>query len=172
MCTRPRSGMANLHNLGSPAFSLSVPPQSTYQKSSWQLHFNPHSFLVPILSPLKSLPVPPAWQPVRSMPHKNLCGDGRSLRRTFPIEASTEHSTKSKGSMWSTTKNLPVAELRTMINSLSLESSASMALLDCSFLCWPSLKSSVWFTTFQHSLGDRVLLSLFEKGDLSNSHYV
>jgi len=132
----------------------------------------PHSFPVPILSPLKSLPVPPAWQPVRSMPHKNLCGDGRSLRRTFPIEASTEHSKKSKGSMWSTTKNLPVAELRTMINSLSLESSASMALLDCSFLCWPSLKCSVWFTTFQHSLGDRVLLSLFEKGDLSNSHYV
>ena len=54
----------------------------------------PHSFPVPILSPLKSLPVPPAWQPVRSMPHKNLCGDGRSLRRTFPIEASTEHSKK------------------------------------------------------------------------------
>nr|WEB51651.1 hypothetical protein [Zea mays] len=44
MCTRPRSGMANLHNLGSPAFSLSVPPQSTYQKSSWQLHFNPPLF--------------------------------------------------------------------------------------------------------------------------------
>jgi hypothetical protein len=54
MCTRPRSGMANLHNLGSPDFSLSVPPQSTYQKSSWQLHFNP-PFPVPILSPLKSL---------------------------------------------------------------------------------------------------------------------
>nr|CAB3505103.1 unnamed protein product [Digitaria exilis] len=33
-------------------------------------------------------------------------------RRTFPIEASTEHSKKSKGSMWSTTKNLPVAELQ------------------------------------------------------------
>lgn len=32
----------------------------------------PHSFPVPILSPLKSIPVPPAWQPVRSMPHKNV----------------------------------------------------------------------------------------------------
>nr|WEB51490.1 hypothetical protein [Zea mays] len=55
----------------------------------------PHSFPVPILSPLKSLPVPPAWQPVRSMPHKNLCGDGRSLltqllnQTTFRLRTTT-----------------------------------------------------------------------------------
>ncbi|KAJ4794813.1 Gigantea [Rhynchospora pubera] len=50
------------------------------------------------------------------------------LRRTFPIEASTDRSTKSKERMWSTTKNLAVAELRTMIHSLFLESCASMDL--------------------------------------------
>jgi GIGANTEA protein len=50
------------------------------------------------------------------------------LRRTFPIETSTEHAIKSKGSTWSTTKNLAAAELRTMIHSLFLESCASMDL--------------------------------------------
>ncbi|KAF3326939.1 Protein GIGANTEA [Carex littledalei] len=46
------------------------------------------------------------------------------LRRTFPIETSREHSTKSR----STTKNLAASELRTMIHSLFLESCASMDL--------------------------------------------
>jgi GIGANTEA len=50
------------------------------------------------------------------------------LRRTFPIETSTEHSTRSKGGTWSTTKNLAASELRTMIHSLFLESRASMDL--------------------------------------------
>ena len=34
----------------------------------------PHSFPVPILSPLKSLPIPPAWQPVRSIAQVLLIG--------------------------------------------------------------------------------------------------
>ena len=52
------------------------------------------------------------------------------LRRTFPSESSIEQSRKSKshGGMWSTTKNLAVAELRTMIHSLFLDSCASMDL--------------------------------------------
>jgi len=51
------------------------------------------------------------------------------LRRTFPSERTIEQSRKSRshGGMWST-KNLAVAELRTMIHSLFLESCASMDL--------------------------------------------
>ncbi|XP_039143657.1 protein GIGANTEA isoform X1 [Dioscorea cayenensis subsp. rotundata] len=52
------------------------------------------------------------------------------LRRTFPPATSTEHARKSShhGGMWSTAKSLAVAELRTMIHSLFLESCASMDL--------------------------------------------
>lgn len=52
------------------------------------------------------------------------------LRRTFPPESSVEKAKKSRinGGMWSTPKNLAVAELRTMIHSLFLESCASMDL--------------------------------------------
>ncbi|XP_073000251.1 protein GIGANTEA [Typha latifolia] len=52
------------------------------------------------------------------------------LKRTFPIETSVEQSRKLRahGSMWSTTKNIAVAELHTMIHSLFLESCASMDL--------------------------------------------
>uniref|UniRef100_A0A1D1XQ06 Protein GIGANTEA n=1 Tax=Anthurium amnicola TaxID=1678845 RepID=A0A1D1XQ06_9ARAE len=52
------------------------------------------------------------------------------LGRTFPPESSVEQIKKSRplGGMWSTTKNLAVAELRTMIHSLFLESCASMDL--------------------------------------------
>lgn len=49
------------------------------------------------------------------------------LRRTFPLDTSIELSKKSRnhGGMWPNTKNLAVAELRTMIHSLFLESCAS-----------------------------------------------
>ncbi|PKA64503.1 Protein GIGANTEA [Apostasia shenzhenica] len=52
------------------------------------------------------------------------------LRRTFPQDAAIETPKKSRnhGGMWSNTKNLAVAELRTMIHSLFLESCASMDL--------------------------------------------
>ncbi|WOL09176.1 hypothetical protein Cni_G17929 [Canna indica] len=52
------------------------------------------------------------------------------LRRTFPSENSAEQSRKSRnlGSVWSTTKNIAIAELHTMIHSLFLESCASMDL--------------------------------------------
>ncbi|KAK1299145.1 Protein GIGANTEA [Acorus calamus] len=52
------------------------------------------------------------------------------LRRTFPPETSPEENKKSRahGGMWSTSKNLAVAELRTMVHSLFLESCASMDL--------------------------------------------
>ncbi|KAJ0959914.1 hypothetical protein J5N97_000315 [Dioscorea zingiberensis] len=52
------------------------------------------------------------------------------LRRTFPPASSIEHTKKSSphGGMWSATKSLAVAELRTMIHSLFLESCASMDL--------------------------------------------
>ncbi|KAJ3694141.1 hypothetical protein LUZ60_009621 [Juncus effusus] len=53
------------------------------------------------------------------------------LRRTFPIDrmGNEGSSRRSKGgSIWSTSKNLAVAELRTMIHSLFLESCASMDL--------------------------------------------
>uniref|UniRef100_A0A6V7QQG3 Protein GIGANTEA n=1 Tax=Ananas comosus var. bracteatus TaxID=296719 RepID=A0A6V7QQG3_ANACO len=52
------------------------------------------------------------------------------LRRTFPSETSVDQSRKSRshGSMWSTTRNLAVAELHTMIHSLFMESCASMEL--------------------------------------------
>lgn len=53
------------------------------------------------------------------------------LRRTFPPESSIEQSSRksrSPGGTWSTSKNLAVAELRTMIHSLFLESCASMDL--------------------------------------------
>jgi hypothetical protein len=49
------------------------------------------------------------------MPGKCLFGEGGSLTRSFPIEISTRDSKKSKDA-----KNLPVAELDAMINSLSL----------------------------------------------------
>ncbi|WOL08142.1 protein GIGANTEA isoform X2 [Canna indica] len=51
------------------------------------------------------------------------------LRRTFPPESS-EKSKKLRphGNIWSTTKNLAVAELHTMIHSLFLESCATMDL--------------------------------------------
>ncbi|XP_020269075.1 protein GIGANTEA-like isoform X1 [Asparagus officinalis] len=53
-----------------------------------------------------------------------------TLQRTFPPEISVEQFKKSRphGGTWSTTKNLAVAELRTMIHSLFLESCASMEL--------------------------------------------
>ncbi|XP_008793464.1 protein GIGANTEA-like [Phoenix dactylifera] len=49
------------------------------------------------------------------------------LRRTFPPETSGDQQRKSRahGSIWSTMKNLAVAELHTMIHSLFLESCAS-----------------------------------------------
>ncbi|CAL9143963.1 unnamed protein product [Musa hybrid cultivar] len=51
------------------------------------------------------------------------------LRRTFPSENSEQpRKPRGHGSMWSTTKNLAVAELHTMIHSLFLESCASMDL--------------------------------------------
>lgn len=52
------------------------------------------------------------------------------LRRTFPLHSSREQTRKSRyhGSLWSTSKNLAVAELRTMVHSLFLESCASMEL--------------------------------------------
>ncbi|KAG1330074.1 protein GIGANTEA [Cocos nucifera] len=52
------------------------------------------------------------------------------LRRTFPPETSGDQQRKPRahGSMWSTTKNLAVAELHTMIHSLFLESCASVDL--------------------------------------------
>ncbi|KAJ6793187.1 protein GIGANTEA-like [Iris pallida] len=52
------------------------------------------------------------------------------IRRTFPRETHIEQSKKlrSNGGMWSTTKNMAFAELRTMIHSLFLESCASMEL--------------------------------------------
>ncbi|CAA6660824.1 unnamed protein product [Spirodela intermedia] len=52
------------------------------------------------------------------------------LRRTFPPESSVEKAKKSRinGGMWSTPKNLAVAELRTMVHSLFLEACASMDL--------------------------------------------
>lgn len=53
------------------------------------------------------------------------------IRRTFPPEMSVDQSSRksrSHGGTWSTTKNLAVAELRTMIHSLFLESCASMDL--------------------------------------------
>ncbi|RWR77531.1 protein GIGANTEA [Cinnamomum micranthum f. kanehirae] len=52
------------------------------------------------------------------------------LRRTFPLHSSREQTRRSRyhGSLWSTSKNLAVAELRTMVHSLFLESCASMEL--------------------------------------------
>ncbi|CAL9771742.1 unnamed protein product [Musa acuminata subsp. burmannicoides] len=52
------------------------------------------------------------------------------LRRTFPSKHSTEQSRKPRthGSMWSTTKNLAIAELHTMIHSLFLDSCATIDL--------------------------------------------
>ncbi|CAL9102019.1 unnamed protein product [Musa textilis] len=52
------------------------------------------------------------------------------LRRTFPSKHSTEQSRKPRthGSMWSTTKNLAIAELHTMIHSLFVESCATIDL--------------------------------------------
>ncbi|XP_008786528.2 protein GIGANTEA-like [Phoenix dactylifera] len=52
------------------------------------------------------------------------------LQRTFPPETSGDQQRKPRahGSMWSTTKNLAVAELHTMIHSLFLESCASVDL--------------------------------------------
>ncbi|KAK8913823.1 Protein GIGANTEA [Platanthera zijinensis] len=49
------------------------------------------------------------------------------LRRTFPLDTSIEKSKDSRnhGGMWPNTKNLAVAELRTMIHSLFVESCAS-----------------------------------------------
>lgn len=52
------------------------------------------------------------------------------LRRTFPLQSSRERTRRSRyhGGMWSTSKNLAVAELRTMVHSLFLESCAPMDL--------------------------------------------
>ncbi|XVE60899.1 hypothetical protein DITRI_Ditri05aG0163700 [Diplodiscus trichospermus] len=50
------------------------------------------------------------------------------LQRTFPPESSREHTRKTRYSIGSASKNLAVAELRTMVHSLFLESCASVEL--------------------------------------------
>ncbi|PWA85001.1 GIGANTEA [Artemisia annua] len=50
------------------------------------------------------------------------------LQRTFPAESSSEHARKTKYVFGSASKNLAVAELRTMVHSLFLESCATVEL--------------------------------------------
>ncbi|MFS7982875.1 hypothetical protein Hanom_Chr11g00967911 [Helianthus anomalus] len=50
------------------------------------------------------------------------------LQRTFPAESSFEHTTKTRYVFGSASKNLAVAELRTMVHSLFLESCATIEL--------------------------------------------
>ncbi|XP_076947914.1 protein GIGANTEA-like [Bidens hawaiensis] len=50
------------------------------------------------------------------------------LQRTFPAESSIEHPTKTRYVFGSASKNLAVAELRTMVHSLFLESCATIEL--------------------------------------------
>ncbi|KAK1441646.1 hypothetical protein QVD17_07701 [Tagetes erecta] len=50
------------------------------------------------------------------------------LQRTFPAESSVEHTTKTRYVFGSASKNLAVAELRTMVHSLFLESCATIEL--------------------------------------------
>ncbi|KAL8233374.1 hypothetical protein R6Q59_019474 [Mikania micrantha] len=50
------------------------------------------------------------------------------LQRTFPAESSSEHTAKTRYVFGSASKNLAVAELRTMVHSLFLESCATIEL--------------------------------------------
>ncbi|KAJ6816562.1 protein GIGANTEA-like [Iris pallida] len=92
------------------------------------------------------------------------------IRRTFPRETSVEQSKKlrSNGGMWSTTKNLAVAELRTMIHSLFLESCASMDL--ASRLLFVVLTVCVTHEASPNGSKKSTSNEVFASDDLSDEH--